>query len=357
MQQRQGGHAEIHRPVAAQADLDAAVLGHAALGDVQPGEDFHARGHGVLDGQRQVHGLEQGAVLAVADLHGLLERLDVDVADPVLHRLDEDAVDQLDDRRVRGGELLVGPLIGGAAFDLEFIGRIRHQGAEVLDLGDRALFRLGFEGEERVVLLVADTVVLAVGVDDVLGRGDADVQFLLDGILQLLDLERVGGLGHGELQGVAGQAQGKGHELFGRLVGEQGQGLRAGSLLVDGHHREVVHPAEEVGDGVAFDDTALQQDASQPFTGLFLDGLGLIELGGGDVARLAEEFPDLELAGAGLVLDGPFGGASLWLLSGSECHGRVGKTVVEGEVSPAGGKFFNQCTTKKKPGQKRTGKQ
>ena len=37
VQERQGGNTKIHRLVAAHTDLDAAVLRHAAFGDVQPG--------------------------------------------------------------------------------------------------------------------------------------------------------------------------------------------------------------------------------------------------------------------------------------------------------------------------------
>ena len=61
-----------------------------------------------VDLRRQRLRLQQ-AVDAVADAEAVLLRLDVDVAGPLVGRLDEDLVDQLDDRRFLGllGQLAV----------------------------------------------------------------------------------------------------------------------------------------------------------------------------------------------------------------------------------------------------------
>ena len=64
----------------ADLQLDAAVLGNAALGDIQLGHDLQPADDGVLQLDRRLHDLVQHAVDAVADPHVLLVGLDVDVA-------------------------------------------------------------------------------------------------------------------------------------------------------------------------------------------------------------------------------------------------------------------------------------
>ena len=90
------------RPLIAQ--LEAAVLRDALLGDVQLGHDLDAR-----DDRRvellvdRLHRLVQHAVDAVLDHHLAVAGLDVDVRGAALQRVEDRRVDQLDDRRgVRG---------------------------------------------------------------------------------------------------------------------------------------------------------------------------------------------------------------------------------------------------------------
>ena len=86
------------------AHLDAAVLRQALLGDVEPGHDLDAADDGRLEAvdlRRQRLRLQQ-AVDAVADAQAVFFRLDVDVAGPLVGGLDQDFVDQLDDRRFLG---------------------------------------------------------------------------------------------------------------------------------------------------------------------------------------------------------------------------------------------------------------
>src|SRR5262249_24994813 len=81
------------------AHLDAPVLGQPLLGDVEAGHDLDAADDGGLEAVdlgRQVLDLQQ-AVDAVADAQGAFFVFDVDVAGPLVGRLDEDLVDQLDD--------------------------------------------------------------------------------------------------------------------------------------------------------------------------------------------------------------------------------------------------------------------
>ena len=84
----------------AHLQLDAPVLRHAALGDVQLRHDLEARDQRRLELHRRLHHFLQRAVDAVADADLVLEALEVDVRRAALHRVGEDGVDQLDDRRV-----------------------------------------------------------------------------------------------------------------------------------------------------------------------------------------------------------------------------------------------------------------
>ena len=80
------GNAQI-KILAGHLDAHAAVLRQPALGDVEAGHDFEARG------QRQLHllgrrgGVHEHAVHAVTQAHAFFKRLNVDVARPVLDGL------------------------------------------------------------------------------------------------------------------------------------------------------------------------------------------------------------------------------------------------------------------------------
>ena len=145
----------------------------------------------------------------------------MNIADSILYRPHQNAIHQFDDGRVRGGKLLKGDLFGRTALDFKIFGRIRHQGTKVVHLGDGFFLALGFEFKKGLIFVVADLVVFFVGIDNILGRGDADIQVLLDDVLQLLDIQGIGRLGHGDLQGITGQSQRKGHEPLGGFIGDE----------------------------------------------------------------------------------------------------------------------------------------
>jgi len=123
---RQAGDAEVHLPAAGKLHLDAAVLGQAALGDVQLGHHLDARRDGVLQPQWRLHDLVQHAVDAEADAEHLLVRLHVDVAGALADGVGEERVHQLDDRRLLGGllQLLEVDLVLGAD-DLHALAHLR----------------------------------------------------------------------------------------------------------------------------------------------------------------------------------------------------------------------------------------
>jgi hypothetical protein len=80
-------------------ELDAAVLGNALLGNIQPGHDLQAADDRRLEAiDLRGHGLFlQYTVDPVADLHALFLGLDVNVARPGLNRFAQDLVHQPDD--------------------------------------------------------------------------------------------------------------------------------------------------------------------------------------------------------------------------------------------------------------------
>ncbi len=82
----------------------AAVLRQPLLGDVEVGHDLHARDDAGHHSARDRRGLAEHAVHAEAHAHlAAAVRLEVEVGGAVLHRLGDDRVDELDDRRVVRG--------------------------------------------------------------------------------------------------------------------------------------------------------------------------------------------------------------------------------------------------------------
>ena len=109
----------MERPLIAHAETS--VLRHAALGDVQLAHDLDTRDDGgvVLLGDG-LHGLLQHAVNAVLDDHGVVARLDVNIAGAPLQRGKDGGVHQADDgadvglgRQLLDGDGLVGVLVFG----------------------------------------------------------------------------------------------------------------------------------------------------------------------------------------------------------------------------------------------------
>ena len=93
---RQDADAHVHR-VAADVQLDAAVLRQAPLGDVQVGHDLDAAGDGHGQVARRRHHFVEHAVAAIAHLVFVFKRLEMDVAGLVLDGQQEHHVDELAD--------------------------------------------------------------------------------------------------------------------------------------------------------------------------------------------------------------------------------------------------------------------
>src|SRR5581483_5682992 len=99
VERRQRGDAEVDL-LAHQAELDAAVLRQATLGDVELRHDLDARDDRRLEPARRALDVVQDPVDAVADLELVLERLDVDVRRALLDRAVDEQVHEADDRRL-----------------------------------------------------------------------------------------------------------------------------------------------------------------------------------------------------------------------------------------------------------------
>ena len=165
---RDHADAEVELLVA-DGDLDAAVLGAAAFGDVDLGENLDTRQEGAQQPPGGAVAFDQHAVDAVADPDAILERLDVDVGGPQLHRFGDHQLHQPDDR----GAVLVDFVFAGPAL--------------VFGLGevDR---RVGEFLEHRVGALALRLAVVAVDrFQNAFPRGQGDVDLAVQDEPQLFD--------------------------------------------------------------------------------------------------------------------------------------------------------------------------
>ncbi len=123
---RHDRHAEIDQAVLV-AHAEAAVLGHAALGDIQFRHHLDARNDGgvpVLGNGR--HRVMQNAVDAVFDGYFLIAGLDVNIAGAPFERVENGGIDQLDyrrDIRIGRGQAIDGERLVAVFFFAHYIER------------------------------------------------------------------------------------------------------------------------------------------------------------------------------------------------------------------------------------------
>ena len=111
LDRRQGRDADVeHPPRSGRGERDASVLRLPAFGDVELREHLQARGDADRAASGDPLGLVEHAVDAEADDERVRLRLEVDVARAVLGRLEDDRVDEPDERGV-----------GDAVVDLEIV--------------------------------------------------------------------------------------------------------------------------------------------------------------------------------------------------------------------------------------------
>jgi hypothetical protein len=197
--------------------LDAAVLRHPPLGDVQVREDLEARDERRLHLDRRAHDLHEHAVDAVADADVLFVALEVDVRGAAVHRVGQDAVDQLDHRRLfhRRRERADGHLLFPVVDDLDVL---------LLDLPEQVVDALV---GPALVLLLDDLAQREVARDHRLYVQAGDE-------LQVVQHPQVRGVRHGHGERAPHAAQRQHLVLDGDVVGDQAQdlGIQAHALQV-----------------------------------------------------------------------------------------------------------------------------
>ena len=190
--------------------------------------------------RRHGRGLLEHAVDAVADPHLLFLGLEVDVGRAALHRLGDDAVHELDDRRVLAGGAEVDRLV--LADVVERRGGRGRGGRRGRIVGDLELFRGdGAVAEVRVLEALEQAL-------DVREAGHRGAHLVARHHGDVVDREHVRGVDHGDDErAIAGEGHRDG------LVAADGGGRdELGGVGIDAVEREVdVVEAEALGDGAA----------------------------------------------------------------------------------------------------------
>ena len=194
------------------ADAETAVLGDAALGDIELAHDLDARNDGgvpVLGDGR--HGVVEHAVDAVLDDDFLIARFDVDVARAALEGVEDGGIDQLDDRRdvaIDGSEPVDGKRFFGVIL--------------VADDVERETFGDLFEDALRLFGLLEQ-------IGNLGGGGDLDAQFLVEQQAEFVDGVEIAGIGEGDFERSVLRLEG--HEI---VTEHQVDGDGAEKVVVDG---------------------------------------------------------------------------------------------------------------------------
>ena len=264
-----GGHAQVDF-LALDAQLDAPVLGQAALRDVERRHDLHARDHRGRQAPRRRFGLVQHAVDAVAHDQAILERLDMDVGRARLECLGEQQVHEANDRGL-GGEVL-------QVCDVAEVLLLVARGDVVHDLA---------HGRAPAPIQALERRL------DLVGCRDVGAHALAGGHLHRGEDVRIGGVGDGEGQLVVVLAQR--HDL--RIAQELGrQALfheRQLGVITGLGQRQVELLGERVSQVATRDHTQAQQDHANLLARLaLLQFQGTFEVRGIELAALDEDFAD-----------------------------------------------------------------
>ena len=169
---------------------EAAVLGHAPLGNIEFAHDLDTRNHGRVvlfaDGR---HGLRQHAVNAELDDHRVVAGLNVNIGSAPLQRGEDRGIDQADDRAgiARRRQLVDGQRFFGAsvlifANDLEAFAGLFQNALRLLGLLENVgdlLQRRNF-GDDALLQQQADLV----DHHQLAGIGDGNGQFAVGGFFQ-----------------------------------------------------------------------------------------------------------------------------------------------------------------------------
>jgi hypothetical protein len=278
------GHAEVHLAAPPHLQLDTAVLGKPALGDVELGHDLDARGDGVLELERRLHHLVEHAIDAVARAEVLLVGLDVDVRRIPLDGVGQDEVHELDDRRVLGllGELAdVDVLIVVHDVDVHVV-EVRHD-----------------VGKARGLVVVAIDRAL----DGVVG-GDDDLDVVAGEELDVVDGDDVRGIRGGQDQSRPGAVHREDRVLDRDLFGDQLDDRRVDLELVEVDRWHAVLLGDEVGELGLLQVAELGDLGAEAAATVPSRVTRLAQLLGGEQVLLDEELADPLVQSPDPALDG-----------------------------------------------------
>ena len=275
----EGGDAEVDF-VGVVAELDAAVLGEAAFGDVEVGHDLDAGDEGGLQALGGGHDLVEHAVDAEADAEDLFVGLEVDVGGAAADGIDQDHVDESDERR------LVGRLLQFEDVDLAAAAIVVRQD---LDLARLVLQFADDIGQDGVLPVIA-------ALDRLLDRAlrrhhrhDAKRGEELD----VVEGEDVGGVGHRQRKRVSGSFDREHLVLAGHVPGHELEDVGIDVELGERDRGDAVLPGEEADKLLLGQELEPDQHRPELVAGPPLVGEGALQLLARDQA-----FPDEQIAQA-----------------------------------------------------------
>ena len=253
-----------------QGHANAAVLGQAALGDVQLGHQLDARGDGGLQAPGRGLQVVEDAVDAIAHPQGVLGGLDMDVRGFGGDGLLDEEVDQPDDRGLEGHVAKLGDVLLAVAVAVG---------------GPHALDDLLQRGGGAVGALD--------GLEDGLPRRDAERDVERQGLAQLVDEERIGGVGGRDGQGRALEGNGACRVLPQVLGGEVLQHRRREGQLLGGEEHEPALGGERPEDIVLGGGAQLDQGIADPLRDIARARLGERQHLGGDDSGLEQRLSEI----------------------------------------------------------------
>jgi hypothetical protein len=253
-------------------DVEAPVLGQALLGDVQARHELQAQHHRIGDALLVHHLFLQHAVDALADAQRVLVGLDVDVRGAHLHGVLEQALQQLDHRRI--GDLVAGAELRHVEVTLgQFLAQLLGQ---VADLLRAPVHRI--EGAQQVRLAHHGRI----------HRPPQQARHLVEG-------EDVRGVGHAHQVAVSLLGQRYAAETPRRRLGQAVDQVTVEAVMAQIHQRDGELARQQIEQGLLVDEAHLDERAAQLVPGLLLGAKGLLQLLVGDDAVLHQQIAQADL--------------------------------------------------------------
>ena len=260
--------------------VEASVLGHAALGDVQAGHDLHAAGDRGLQLARHGQYVAQQAVDAHAYGEFRLARLHVDVAGALGDGALDDGVHQADGRGLVGA--LLAHLVGGE-------GAVHGDGG-LAGGGGLALHFL--DGLGRALVAVEHLY----GALNRGGHGHHGHHLAPGGLADLLNGVEVQRVAHGDVKLVAVQPHGHHLVLLGDVLGHHLDQLGRYVHLAQVDELDAQLHLQRLDQLALGDDAVFLQHGAQALAAALLQPQALLQLLLGDQARRDQQIAQAQIA-------------------------------------------------------------